>query len=163
MPGSGDDADGVEGDHPRILKFRLNFGERLHRMRRQAHAGKAQVVSMLHDVDESDDAGPAMCGVEPIASPRVIGDVALALIPDPKAVEAVVGDRNPDEEQLQQKNEGQAAGSGSDAFAMATRAEDHGDHFLLNGRKLWITNASEAGFFLLFANANPEAGYKGVT
>src|ERR1017187_9333451 len=55
------------------------------------------------------------------------------------------------------------AGSGSDAFAMATRAEDHGDHFLLNGRKLWITNASEAGFFLLFANANPEAGYKGVT
>jgi alkylation response protein AidB-like acyl-CoA dehydrogenase len=43
------------------------------------------------------------------------------------------------------------------------RAEDKGDHFLLNGRKLWITNAAEAGFFLLFANANPEAGYKGVT
>ena len=55
------------------------------------------------------------------------------------------------------------AGSGSDAFAMATRAEDHGDHFLLNGRKLWITNAAESGFFLLFANANPEAGYRGVT
>ena len=55
------------------------------------------------------------------------------------------------------------AGSGSDAFAMATRAEDRGDHFLLNGRKLWITNAAEAGFYLLFANAKPEAGYKGVT
>jgi len=55
------------------------------------------------------------------------------------------------------------AGSGSDAFAMATRAEDCGDHYLLTGRKLWITNAAEAGFFLLFANANPEAGYKGVT
>src|SRR5437764_9992401 len=55
------------------------------------------------------------------------------------------------------------AGSGSDAFAMATRAADKGDHFLLNGRKLWITNAAEAGFFLLFANANPEAGYKGIT
>src|SRR5664279_647656 len=55
------------------------------------------------------------------------------------------------------------AGSGSDAFAMATRAEDKGDHFLLNGRKLWITNAAEAGFFLLFANADPAAGYKGVT
>src|SRR2546429_1077277 len=55
------------------------------------------------------------------------------------------------------------AGSGSDAFAMATRAEDKGDHFLLTGRKLWITNAAEAGFFLLFANANPEAGYQGVT
>ena len=55
------------------------------------------------------------------------------------------------------------AGSGSDAFAMATRAEDRGGHFLLTGRKLWITNAAEAGFFLLFANARPEAGYKGVT
>ena len=55
------------------------------------------------------------------------------------------------------------AGSGSDAFAMATRAEDRGDHFLITGRKLWITNAGEAGLFLLFANANPEAGYKGVT
>jgi butyryl-CoA dehydrogenase/short/branched chain acyl-CoA dehydrogenase len=55
------------------------------------------------------------------------------------------------------------AGSGSDAFAMATRAVDHGDHFLITGRKLWITNAAEAGFYLLFANANPEAGYKGIT
>jgi alkylation response protein AidB-like acyl-CoA dehydrogenase len=55
------------------------------------------------------------------------------------------------------------AGSGSDAFAMASRAEEHGDHFLINGRKLWITNAAEAGLFLLFANARPEAGYKGIT
>ena len=54
-------------------------------------------------------------------------------------------------------------GSGSDAFAMATRARDCGDHFVLDGRKLWITNAAEAGLFLLFANANPEAGYKGIT
>jgi short-chain 2-methylacyl-CoA dehydrogenase len=55
------------------------------------------------------------------------------------------------------------AGSGSDAFAMATRAVDRGDHFLLTGRKLWITNAGESGLFLLFANANPEAGYRGIT
>src|SRR5215467_10070534 len=55
------------------------------------------------------------------------------------------------------------AGSGSDAFAMGTRAQDCGGHFVLNGSKLWITNAAESGFFLLFANANPEAGYKGVT
>jgi short/branched chain acyl-CoA dehydrogenase len=55
------------------------------------------------------------------------------------------------------------AGSGSDAFAMASRAEDRGDHFILNGRKLWITNAAEAGFYLLFANANPAAGYRGIT
>jgi short/branched chain acyl-CoA dehydrogenase len=55
------------------------------------------------------------------------------------------------------------AGSGSDAFALATQAKDQGDHFLLNGRKLWITNAAEAGLFLLFANANPGAGYRGIT
>jgi short-chain 2-methylacyl-CoA dehydrogenase len=55
------------------------------------------------------------------------------------------------------------AGSGSDAFAMATRGIEDGDHFRLTGRKLWITNAGEAGLFLLFANVNPEAGYKGIT
>lgn len=55
------------------------------------------------------------------------------------------------------------AGAGSDAFAMATRAREDGDHWVLNGRKLWITNAAEAGLYLLFANANPEAGYRGVT
>src|SRR6059058_6108204 len=55
------------------------------------------------------------------------------------------------------------AGSGSDAFAMATRAVEDGGRFLLTGRKLWITNAAEAGLFLLFANANPEAGYRGIT
>ncbi len=55
------------------------------------------------------------------------------------------------------------AGSGSDAFALATTAADKGDHYLLNGRKLWISNAAEAGVFVLFANANPPAGYKGIT
>jgi short-chain 2-methylacyl-CoA dehydrogenase len=55
------------------------------------------------------------------------------------------------------------AGSGSDAFAMASRAEAKEDYFLLTGRKLWITNAAEAGLFLVFANANPDAGYKGIT
>ncbi len=55
------------------------------------------------------------------------------------------------------------AGSGSDAFAMATRAEQRGGDFVLSGRKLWITNAKEAGLFLLFANANPAEGYRGIT
>jgi short-chain 2-methylacyl-CoA dehydrogenase len=55
------------------------------------------------------------------------------------------------------------AGSGSDAFAMATRATAHGDHFLITGRKLWITNAAEAGIYFLFANANPDAGHRGIT
>jgi len=55
------------------------------------------------------------------------------------------------------------AGSGSDAFALQTRAVESGDHFILNGRKLWITNGKEAEIFVLFANANPEAGYRGIT
>jgi len=55
------------------------------------------------------------------------------------------------------------AGSGSDAFAMQTKAEDKGDHYLINGRKLWITNGNEAGLFIVFANADPSKGYKGVT
>jgi len=55
------------------------------------------------------------------------------------------------------------AGSGSDAFAMASRAASRGDGFVLNGRKLWITNANEASLFIVFANVNPEAGYRGIT
>jgi alkylation response protein AidB-like acyl-CoA dehydrogenase len=54
-------------------------------------------------------------------------------------------------------------GSGSDAFALATRAVDKGDSFELTGRKLWITNAEDAEIFIVFANANPDAGYKGIT
>jgi alkylation response protein AidB-like acyl-CoA dehydrogenase len=55
------------------------------------------------------------------------------------------------------------AGSGSDAFALTMRAVEDGDDFVLTGRKLWITNAAEAGLFLVFANANPAAGYRGIT
>src|SRR5262249_52874802 len=55
------------------------------------------------------------------------------------------------------------AGSGSDAFAMATRAELKGNEYVLNGRKLWITNGKEAGVFILFATIDPSAGYKGIT
>ena len=55
------------------------------------------------------------------------------------------------------------AGSGSDAFALKTRAERHGDRWVLNGRKLWITNAAESSLFVVFANADPTQGYKGIT
>jgi alkylation response protein AidB-like acyl-CoA dehydrogenase len=55
------------------------------------------------------------------------------------------------------------AGSGSDAFALQTRARRDGDDWILDGSKLWITNGEEAGLFIVFANANPEAGYKGIT
>ncbi|MFN2447528.1 MAG: acyl-CoA dehydrogenase [Vicinamibacterales bacterium] len=55
------------------------------------------------------------------------------------------------------------AGSGSDAFALTTRATQVGDDFHLTGRKLWITNGNEADLFIVFANLKPEAGYRGIT
>jgi alkylation response protein AidB-like acyl-CoA dehydrogenase len=55
------------------------------------------------------------------------------------------------------------AGSGSDAFALATRGSERDGEWSLTGRKLWITNANEAGLFIVFANANPEAGHRGIT
>ena len=55
------------------------------------------------------------------------------------------------------------AGSGSDAFALATRAKEDGDAYVLSGRKLWITNGNEADIFIVFATINPEAGYRGIT
>jgi len=55
------------------------------------------------------------------------------------------------------------AASGSDAFALETRATRRGDAFVLNGQKLWITNAKEAGLFIVFATIDPAAGYKGIT
>src|SRR3989442_8886072 len=55
------------------------------------------------------------------------------------------------------------AGSGSDAFALQTKAELKGNDYVLNGRKLWITNAKEAGVFVLFATVDAAAGYKGIT
>jgi len=55
------------------------------------------------------------------------------------------------------------AGSGSDAFGLATKAVKKGDDWVLSGRKMWITNGAEAEIYVVFANANPEAGYKGIT
>jgi len=55
------------------------------------------------------------------------------------------------------------AGAGSDAFALACRAEDKGDHYQLTGRKLWITNAGEAELFIVMATVDPRKGYKGIT
>jgi len=53
--------------------------------------------------------------------------------------------------------------SGSDAFALQLKAEDKGDKYVLNGSKLWITNANEADVFICFANLDPSKGYKGIT
>jgi len=55
------------------------------------------------------------------------------------------------------------AGAGSDAFALATRARKEGDGYLLDGRKLWTSNAAEAGLFIVFATVDPEQGHRGIT
>jgi short-chain 2-methylacyl-CoA dehydrogenase len=55
------------------------------------------------------------------------------------------------------------AGSGSDAFALACRAESDGEDWVLDGAKLWITNGAEAGFYIVFATVDPDAGYRGIT
>ncbi len=55
------------------------------------------------------------------------------------------------------------AGSGSDAFALTSRAVDAGDAWVLNGRKLWITNGNEADLFIVFATVDPAAGYRAIT
>jgi alkylation response protein AidB-like acyl-CoA dehydrogenase len=55
------------------------------------------------------------------------------------------------------------AGSGSDAFALTTRARQDGDGYVVSGRKLWITNGNEADLFIVFATIDPEAGYRGIT
>lgn len=55
------------------------------------------------------------------------------------------------------------ASSGSDAFALKTRAEKQGSNYVLNGTKMWITNSYEAEIFLVFANIDPSKGYKGIT
>ncbi|KAI9300456.1 acyl-CoA dehydrogenase/oxidase, partial [Cunninghamella echinulata] len=55
------------------------------------------------------------------------------------------------------------SGAGSDAFALTTRAEDKGDHYVINGGKMWISNSGEADIFVIFANVDPSKGYKGIT
>ena len=50
----------------------------------------------------------------------------------------------------------------ADAFSLTTKAEKRGDRWILNGQKLWITNGAEAGVFVVFANADPSAGYRGI-
>jgi butyryl-CoA dehydrogenase/short/branched chain acyl-CoA dehydrogenase len=102
-------------------------------------------------------------------------DPAVAVIVDVQntlAVNAVLRWGNPEQKSLWIPKMAQSsvcayalseAGSGSDAFSLTTQARADGKNFVLNGRKLWISNALEADMFLVFANVNPEAGYRGIT
>ncbi len=113
----------------------------------------------------------AVLAVEEIA--RV--DPAVAVMVDVQntlAVNAVLRWANPDQQRMWLPRMAQQtvcayalseAGSGSDAFSLASHARLDGDAYVLNGRKLWISNAMEADMFLVFATINPDAGYKGIT
>ena len=113
----------------------------------------------------------AVLAVEEIA--RV--DPAVAVIVDVQntlAVNALLRWATPDQQRLYLPRMAQQtvcayalseAGSGSDAFSLVTQARPDGDNYILNGRKLWISNALEADLFLVFATVNPEAGYRGIT
>ena len=113
----------------------------------------------------------AVLAVEEIA--RV--DPAVAVIVDVQntlAVNALLRWATPDQQRMYLPRMAQQtvcayalseAGSGSDAFSLTTQARSEGDRYLLNGRKLWISNAVEADLFLVFATVDPEAGYKGIT
>jgi butyryl-CoA dehydrogenase/short/branched chain acyl-CoA dehydrogenase len=113
----------------------------------------------------------AVLAVEEIA--RV--DPAVAVMVDVQntlAVNALLRWATPDQQRLYLPRMAQQAvcayalseaGSGSDAFSLTTHARAEGDQYVLNGRKLWISNAMEADLFLVFATVNPEAGYKGIT
>jgi len=102
-------------------------------------------------------------------------DPAVAVIVDVQntlAVNALLRWANPEQQRLWLPRLAQQtvcayalseAGSGSDAFSLATQARSDGSHYVLNGRKLWISNAMEADLFLVFATVNPEAGYRGIT
>ena len=102
-------------------------------------------------------------------------DPAVAVIVDVQntlAVNAMVRWAAPDQQRLWLPRMAQQtvcayalseAGSGSDAFSLATQARKDGDHYVLSGRKLWISNALEADLFLVFATIDPQAGYKGIT
>jgi alkylation response protein AidB-like acyl-CoA dehydrogenase len=113
----------------------------------------------------------AVLAVEEIA--RV--DPAVAVMVDVQntlAVNALLRWGTPDQQRLYLPRMAQQtvcayalseAGSGSDAFSLTTQARADGDSYVVNGRKLWISNAMEADLFLVFATVNPEAGYRGIT
>lgn len=113
----------------------------------------------------------AVLAVEEIA--RV--DPAVAVMVDVQntlAVNALLRWSSPDQQRLYLPRMAQQtvcayalseAGSGSDAFSLTTQARSDGGQYVLNGRKLWISNAMEADLFLTFATVNPEAGYRGIT
>ncbi|MFN2399935.1 MAG: acyl-CoA dehydrogenase [Gemmatimonadaceae bacterium] len=101
------------------------------------------------------------------ASAAILVDVQNTLVNYPLCKYASAGQKRLYLTQLTSSKVGayalSEAGSGSDAFGLATRAERKGDQWVLDGRKLWVTNGAEAEIYIVFATADPKAGYKGIT
>ncbi|MEO7964897.1 MAG: acyl-CoA dehydrogenase [Gemmatimonadaceae bacterium] len=101
------------------------------------------------------------------ASPAILVDVQNTLVEYPIRTYATDAQKKKYLPQLTGGTVGSyalsEAGSGSDAFGLTTRAVRQDGKWILNGRKLWITNGAEAGIYVVFANANPDAGYRGIT
>src|SRR5580704_218084 len=91
-----------------MLEFALYLGESIHRVRGQVYTGEAQRICVLDHIDEGDNSRPALRGIKPVALPRVCAEVGVAAPPDVNAVQSVVEDRNPDEENLHRENEREA-------------------------------------------------------
>jgi len=91
-----------------MLKLQLHFAEGRFRMTQDVNPAKAQMPGVPPHVNEGDGAGPALQSEHPVARPGIIGDVTLAAEPDVEAVERVVKNRQPDPEQLEVENEGEA-------------------------------------------------------
>src|SRR5581483_6676885 len=108
VPGCGGHAHDVRCQGPWILKFVLYLPEGGIGMVEEVHAREAHVPSVIQDVGECDDPGPALCGVSPVSGPGISGaNIGVAPPPDINAIKGMEGEGNPDPQQLQPKNERQ--------------------------------------------------------
>ncbi|KAK9767960.1 hypothetical protein K7432_001775 [Basidiobolus ranarum] len=120
-----------------------------------ANGSFVSAVIVIEELAKVDPSVSAMCDIHNTLINRILNDHASKELKEkylPQLATEKVGSFCLSE-----------AGSGSDAFSLTTRAEDCGDHYLLNGSKMWISNSLEAGIFVVFANVDPSKGYKGIT
>ncbi|KAK9720530.1 hypothetical protein K7432_004110 [Basidiobolus ranarum] len=120
-----------------------------------ANGSFVSAITVVEELAKVDPSVSAMCDIHNTLTNRCVSDYASKEIKEKyltRLATDTVGSFCLSE-----------AGAGSDAFSLATRAEDRGDHYVLNGSKMWISNSAEAEIFVVFANVDPSKGYKGIT
>src|ERR1700680_25058 len=125
MPRGANQPDHVEGKQQRVMNLRRNLAERELRMIVQVNPGKAHRVGMPQDVKEGDAAGPALRRIQPVSSPGIFRNVALAAIPDVETVERMERDGQPDPEQFKEENQGKICQK-ADLARVGRRSADRG-------------------------------------